>query len=43
MVEVRGPDDLKALGLGDLTQHEQQRDRVGAARQRNSDAATAWQ
>ena len=39
MVQVRGAGDVKALGLGELAQHEQQRDRIGAAGQSDNHAA----
>ena len=40
MVQMRRPDDDEPFGLGDLSQREQQRDRIGAARQRDSHTGT---
>jgi hypothetical protein len=41
MIQVRRAHDVKALGLGELTQRTQQRDRIGAAGQRDSHTAAA--
>ena len=40
MVQMRRADDASAFGLGNLAKREQQRHRIGSARQRDSDTAS---
>src|SRR5688500_5767268 len=43
MVQMRRAREVKALGLGNVAQHEQERDRVGSAGQGYSHSASRWQ